>query len=70
MAISALREIRRARTLNQKQLARLAGVSQQTLSKWETGRLAPSPAVAVRLAAILGVTPSDIAAQTQEAVAQ
>ena len=45
--------------MNQKQLSRLAGVSQQTLSKFETGRLTPSAAVAVRLAAILGVTPSD-----------
>lgn len=57
---SPLRNLRRARTLNQADLARLAGVSQQTLSKYESGVLVPSADVQARLAAILGVVPSDV----------
>lgn len=55
-----LRNLRRARTLNQAQLASLVGVSQQTLSKFESGRLRPSEDVAARLAAILGVSAADL----------
>jgi len=36
------------------------GVSQQTLSKWEQGRIVPSLDVQARLAAILGVSVGDI----------
>lgn len=52
--------MRRARTLNQADLARLAGVSQQTLSKYENGTLMPSPDVQARLAAILGAGVCDL----------
>lgn len=41
-------------------MARLLGVSQQTLSKFETGRLAPNAAVRVRMAAILGVSETEL----------
>ena len=51
-----LRNFRRARTLNQDELARLLGISQQTLSKYESGHLVPSPDVQARLASILGVS--------------
>ncbi len=49
-----LRNIRRARTLSQSDLARLAQVSQQTISKAESGVVVPSRDVQERIAAILG----------------
>lgn len=54
--LNPLRNVRRARTLNQKQMARLLGVSQQTYSKYESGRLVPSGDVMARIAAILGTS--------------
>lgn len=65
---SSLRNFRRARTINQATLAKLAGVSQQTLSKYESGVLTPTPDVQARLAAILGVSIADVF-PTQESVA-
>lgn len=62
-----LRNLRRARTLNQTQMAGLIGVTQQTWSKYEAGTLVPPKDVQVRIAAILGATveecfPSQVAA--------
>lgn len=51
---SPLRNVRRARTLNQEQMAQLLGVAQQTYSKYESGLLVPPPDVQARIAAILG----------------
>lgn len=51
-----LRNLRRARTLNQETLARLVGVSQQSLSKFESGILVPSRDVQDRIATILGAS--------------
>jgi transcriptional regulator with XRE-family HTH domain len=56
----SLRNLRRARTLNQEDLARLAGISQQSLSKIEKGILVPSTDVQALLATILGVSPKDL----------
>lgn len=53
---TALKNIRRARTLNQTVLARLLRVSQQTYSKYESGVLVPPSDVQARLAAILGTS--------------
>ncbi len=55
-----LRNLRRARTINQETLARLVGVSQQTLSKYESGVLVPSVDVQARIAAIFGVSPRSL----------
>jgi len=49
-----LRNLRRARTLNQVEMARLLGVAQQTYSKYESGVLVPPEDVQARIAAILG----------------
>lgn len=57
--VRPLRHIRVARTLSQHALARLMGVSQQTLSKWERGLLEPSSDMQIRLAAVLGVSVAD-----------
>lgn len=57
---SPLKNIRETRTLRQHQLASLARVSQQTISKAERGLLIPRVDVQDRLAAILGVTRHDL----------
>ena len=63
-----LRTLRRARTLNQAEMARLIGVSQQTYSKYESGRLAPPIDAQARIAAILGTSTTDLF-PSREAVA-
>lgn len=60
--------MRRTRTLSQEELARLAGITQESLSKAERGLIQLRPDVRARLAAILGV-PSDDLFPTNEAVA-
>jgi transcriptional regulator with XRE-family HTH domain len=64
-----LENLRRARTINQATLARLIGVSQQTLSKFEKGLLVPSPDVQERLAVILGTARGELFPPTEERVA-
>jgi putative transcriptional regulator len=49
-----LRVARAEQELSQDQLARLAGVSRQTISSIETGQYCPSTLLAFRLAAVLG----------------
>lgn len=53
-ANSPLRNLRRARTLNQSDLARLVGVTQETISKAERGSLNLSSDIQERIAAVLG----------------
>jgi transcriptional regulator with XRE-family HTH domain len=53
---SALRKLRRARTLNQEQMAGLLDVSQQTYSKYESGVIVPPPDRQAQIAAILGTS--------------
>lgn len=60
--------MRRTRTLNQEDLARLAGVTQETISKAERGRLRLAPDVQARIAAILGAPRAELFPD-QEAVA-
>ena len=55
-----LRRLRKARTLSQVDLARLAGVSQQAMSKFENGQLVPSADVQALIAAILGASASEL----------
>jgi len=50
-----LRVARAEGDLSQDQLARLAGVSRQTISSIETGQYCPSTLLAFRLAAVLEV---------------
>lgn len=54
----ALETARRAKGLNQEQLAAAAGVTQEAVSRYETERRTPQPDVLARLAAVLGVTPA------------
>jgi len=65
---SPLRNLRRTRTISQEDLARLAGVTQETISKAERGTRQLSPDVQARVAAILGVTRAELF-PTEERVA-
>lgn len=52
-------------------MARLLHISQQTYSKYESGRLRPTADVQARIAAVLGVARAEVFGDTasQEAVA-
>jgi putative transcriptional regulator len=50
-----LRVARAERELSQDALAKLAGVSRQTISSIETGQYCPSTLLAFRLAGVLGI---------------
>jgi transcriptional regulator with XRE-family HTH domain len=65
---SPLRNARRARTINQAELSRLVGITQQSLSKAERGTLRLSFDVQMRIAAILGATRQELFPES-EAVA-
>ena len=52
----SLESMRRARGLTQQQLARETGISQQNLSRWETGTHIPNLADCIRLADFFGVS--------------
>jgi transcriptional regulator with XRE-family HTH domain len=60
-----LKNLRRSRTLNQTELARIVGISQQHLSKIERGLVVPTPDLKARLAAVLGVSVPDVFAEPE-----
>lgn len=66
---SPLRNIRRMRTISQEDLARMAGITQESLSKAENGRLRLSVDVQALIATILGVSRTEIFPPDQERIA-
>jgi transcriptional regulator with XRE-family HTH domain len=58
---AALRRLRAAAQLSLEDLGDLAGVSPQSISKWETGQIKPSPGPLAALAAVLRVSVGDLA---------
>jgi putative transcriptional regulator len=54
--VTRLRVARAERNLSQGELARLVGVSRQTISSIETGQYCPSTVLAIRLTRALGTT--------------
>ena len=55
-----LRAWRERKALSQRDLAQLAGVSQFSISKIETGNQKPRPSTLRKLAAALGLTPEQL----------
>lgn len=55
-----LREMRRTRGLTQPQLAEMAGLAQQSVSKIERGEACPHDQVKLQLAYALSVSPSTL----------
>ena len=55
-----LRRLRRARAFSQRDLARLTGIAQDTISQLETGKREAQPRIIRRLAETLGVEPSTL----------
>lgn len=66
---SALRNVRRARTLSQMDLARLAGIDQADISRAECGRLVLRPDLQERIAAILGTPRAELFPEPERKVA-
>lgn len=56
----AIRRTRQRRNLSQSELAERVGVSQRTVSKWENGEVIPRSDRLAALAAVLGVSMSEM----------
>lgn len=55
-----IREFRKAKGMSQTELSEKLGVSQQTLSSWETGQNEPLTFNAICLAKLLGTTVEEL----------
>ena len=55
-----IEEIRKARGMNQEELAKALGVSRQTISSLETGRYTPSIEMAYKLSKYFGMTIEEV----------
>lgn len=51
-----IRDLRKQKRMSQTELAKSAGVSQATVTAWETGKAEPSSSAVARLADIFNVT--------------
>jgi transcriptional regulator with XRE-family HTH domain len=65
-SLSALKELRDAQGLSQRDLARLSSVAQVTVSQLERGERKARPSTLRKLANALGVTPDDLLAAAKE----
>ena len=55
-----IEEIRKARGMNQEELAKALGVSRQTISSLENGRYTPSVELAYKLSKYFGMTIEEV----------
>lgn len=55
-----IHDLRKGKELTQKQLADLVGVSDKTISKWETGRGIPDTAIMNELCQVLGISINEL----------
>ena len=55
-----IEEIRKARGIRQEELAKMLGVSRQTVSSLETGRYKPSISLAFKVARCFGMTIEEV----------
>lgn len=60
-----LRRARIAAGLNQQDFAKRIGVEQATVSRWESGIRSPHPTRIKRIAAVLGIEPSELIDQSE-----
>lgn len=58
--VTRLRELRGLHALTQDDLARKSGVGKATITRIETGTVAPGPGTLRKLAEALGVEPADL----------
>lgn len=65
-----LRDLREEAVMTQTEFAEACGLSQQTISGWETGRAIPSMKNRRKLAEVLGKPPHDILAAIKATQAQ
>jgi len=63
-----IRTLRRSRDLTAVELAEALGVSQSTVSDWETAKKMPRAGAVERLAAFFGVRKSDVLSDKSEAL--
>lgn len=63
-----LRNLRRARTLRQQDMALLLGVKQATYARYETGVIRPTVDMQARIAAILGAARTEVFPDESEKV--
>ena len=55
-----IHDLRKEKGLTQKQLADLVGVSDKTISKWETGRGIPDTSIMNELCMVLGISINEL----------
>ena len=55
-----IHDLRKEKEMTQKQLAELVGVSDKTISKWETGRGIPDTAIMNELCQVLGISINEL----------
>lgn len=58
--LNKLKELREKRDISQLKLASIIGVSQKTVSAWETGRRNPKPRELQKIEDVFGVAKEDI----------
>lgn len=56
----SVRRLRQSKNISQKDIADMVGVTQATVSKWESGAMVPTMDRVASLAAVLGVSVSEI----------
>lgn len=66
--ITKLKAIRRERGLSQRELAKRTGINYVTISKYETGRVAPGLANVEKIARALGCLVNDLISEDSNAV--
>ena len=55
-----IKELREKRKITQKELSEKIGVSDKTVSKWETGKSMPDSSIMLELCEILGITVNEL----------
>ena len=57
---TTIKELREQKEMTQLQLAEILGVSDKTVSKWETGKSLPDASIMLELCGLLGITVNDL----------